>query len=517
MLTDIDKRIFSSEIGFIPRIIEDLKNAQEPDLIPKIQALWRSIDLEDYPNNPAICASRFLDDGQHGEYRVMIGLPDGSTIYEDDLIRWTVAGRGTLRHDPKFVSKILSCENDIGHYLKVIPHHCGKLSCPTCSPYEISYNSTKTAIKLMTGAKYAERNNRADRVLQHITISPPQGLYFKFLTIDGFQEMKKYAVKVASDAGIKGGLIIFHPYRQNGINDDDDIPDDYTPTASNDGNKHHARFAPHFHVLGFGWLKPASREFMESHKGWLFKAIRTGKNRIKTITDVIGVINYLMSHAGLISEDSHAKMPRMKVISWIGLCNSHVLTYICDEKIGTEQLCEECGENIVIHAVKRYNDEVELKGNLYAYQTFPIYSDSAHKDAMRAYYEENKLDPVGILQYIEKNPQMGVCYLSSRELTRRLTQPTVIYARKDNTPHVPDVFACLSIPDGIVHKREKRIMEKTIRRNGEASGNDPVPSEDLPFFLDPEDYMHSELIPSLDLAMIRFKDGDYWRTEHERT
>lgn len=514
MLTDIDKRIFSSEIGFIPKIIENLKNAQEPESIPKIQALWRAIELEDYRCNPAICASRFLDDGQHGEYRVLIGLPDGSSIYEDDIVSWTVAGRGTLRHNPKFVSKILSCENDIGHYLKVIPHHCGKLSCPACSPYEISYNSTKTAVKLMTGAKYAERNNRADRVLQHITISPPQGLYFKFLTLDGFQEMKKYAVKVASDAGIKGGLIIFHPYRQNGINDDDDIPDDYTPTASNDGNKYHARFAPHFHVLGFGWLKPASAEFMESHKGWLFKAIRTGKNRIKTITDVIGVINYLMSHAGLISDDSPAKTTRMQVINWIGLCNSHVLTYICEERIGTEQLCEECGENIVIHAVTKYNDDVELKGNLYVYQTFPIYSDSAHKDAMRAYYEENRTDPIGILQYIEKNPQMGVCYLSSRELTRRLTEPSIMYAKKDNTPHVRDVFAHLSIPKGIENKRKKRNGAREIRRNGEASANDPDGIARPPPEEDPED---SELIPFLDLAMIRFKDGRFWGTEHERT
>ena len=149
------------------------------------------------------------------------------------------------------------------------------MSCPACYYYEITYNATQQAIKLFTGSKYATISDYRNKYIQHVVASPPERLYFKFLTWEGFQEMKRYAIKVASDAGITGGLIIFHPYRQNGINDDDlsTLPDDYTPAASNDLDKHHARFAPHFHILGFGYTEKASADFMEKHKGWLYSSL----------------------------------------------------------------------------------------------------------------------------------------------------------------------------------------------------------------------------------------------------
>ena len=497
MITSLD-RIYIKQGLRTSDFIDDLNAISEHDHIPKILELWKGIEYEDYLTNPAICASRFLDDGQHspdGCFKVVIGLPDGSEIMEDDLIKWATPARGTLRHNPRFVRSVLSCEEDINDYLKTTPHHCGKLSCPECAAYEISYNATQQAIKLMSGAKYAENRNKSDRFVQHLTVSPPEALYYKFITWDGFQEMKKYAVKVATEAGIKGGMIIFHPYRQNGRNDDDILPGDYDPTATNDGDKHHARFAPHFHVLGFGWIAPASSEFVNSHKGWIYKAIRTGENRIRTLPEVVGAINYLMSHVGLISEDSPAQIPRMQTISWIGQCNSHVLTLICEIRVYEEQLCEECGHNIVVHAVNGYNEELKLQGNLYKYQKFPIYADMAHKDEMITFYEENKLDPLGILQYIEKNPEKAVCYLSSRELDRRLTVPLVIRAKKDNTLHISDVYCTATVPAGIQHKRDRRLREKIDLKI--------FKSQRQKIEHDPEEPPEALTVPLTDVAVFR--------------
>ena len=481
MISDLDK-IHNKQGLRTSSFIDDLNAISTPDPDPEILQLWRGIELPDYLTNPAICASRFLDDGQQSEdgcFEVEIGLPNGDSIRERDVIRWTTPARGTLRHNTRFVKSVLSCDEDIGHYVKTVPHHCGKLSCPACAAYEISYNATQQGIKLMSGAKYAQNDDYNDGALQHVFVSPPKSEYYNFITWDGFQEMKKYAIKVATDAGLKGGMLIFHPYRQNGINEDDDLPDDYEIDPDNDGNPHHARFAPHFHILGFGFLNPASKDFEKQHKGWIYKASQ-GKNRPRTLSDIITRINYVMSHVGIISEDSPYQPARIQTISWFGRCNSHVLTYIGEIRLYEEKLCEECGHNIVVHAVKGYNEELQFQGNLYMYQKFPIYSDSAHKDEMADFFEENKLSPMEILQYIENHPEMGVCYLKSRDLDRKLSQPTVIYAKMDDSPHVPDVYCMAYVPAGITKKRLKRAMKKI---DPEDSGGGFFPIEKI----DPED------------------------------
>lgn len=258
-------------------------------------------------------------------------------------------------------------------------------------------------------------------------------------------------------------MIIFHPFRQNGINDDDDLPEDYTPTQSNDGNKHNARFAPHFHVLGFGWVKPSSEDFVNSHKGWIYKAVRTGRRRIKSLPEVVGVVNYLMSHVGLISEDSPVKMGRKQAVNWIGLCNSRGLVKIGDIRIYVQRLCEICGADMVIHAVRGpRNNEIEFQGKSYTFQEFPIYSDSEHKGDLIEFCEENKGDPVGLLRHIEQNPELGVCYLTSRELDRRISTPTPIYAKKDGSVHIPDVYATF---------KERRHRKRVKIRRPPSSGS----------------------------------------------
>lgn len=502
MLTslDIQHRKSLNTAEFIRQLSERI----QPDEIPPIHQLWRGILLEDYLSNPAYRVSRSLDDGQQSEdgtFRVVIVLPDGSEIGEDDLIKWTVVGRGEIdkahkKGKPEF-SKVYSCEDDMEHPITMPRDHCGKLSCPKCAVYEIAYAATQQAIKLMSGAKYAELNNRADRVLQHLNVSPPEALYYNFLTIAGFKKMKEYAIKVAIDAGIKGGLIIFHPYRQNGRNDDDELPEDYNPTMANDGDKHRARFAPHFHVIGFGWVKPSSDAFTASHKGWIYKALRTGDNRLRTITDVIGVINYVMSHAGIFADDSPAKINRFMTITTIGLCNSANLRNIGEIRVYVQELCKVCGGSIVAHAVRRGGEDIELKGHLYKMQKFPIYADAEHAERMNELFEEYMGTPIELLQIIERNPQLGVCYMTSRQLDRKLTAPTAIYAEIDNSLHIPDVYATAHIPE---HVRKKRAQRHAKKIDPEQTPDEPVI---LRYDLDPEETPPDEPIPAMDYGVFR--------------
>ena len=490
--------------------IRQLSERIQPEIIRPNFQLWRFMELEDYLSNPAYRVSRLLEDVQHSDgdgFEVRITLPDGREISENEFIKWTVVGRGEInpihkKYGSEF-TRIESCERDLNHPIVMPRNHCGKLTCPNCCQYEIQYAAIEQAIKILTGAKYAELNNRSDRILQHIEVSPPENMFYMFLTIEGFLKMRAYATKVATDAGIKGGLIIFHPYRQNGRNDNDELPEDYNPVMANDGDKHHARFYPHFHVIGFGWLNPSSQAFIQSHKGWLYSALRTGENRLKSITDVITVIEYVMSHAGAFADDSPAKINRYATGTWIGLCNSYHLSHIGDIRVYVQKLCEECGSPIVAHAVLR--DEkgdttgLEFRGELYSMVKFPIYSDSENRDRMFEIFEEYRGVPVELLQIIENNPHLGVCYMTSRQLDRKLTQPTPIYAKIDNSVHIPDVYADAFIPRWLLRKRAKRKLSKIDSE--ELEGYPPVQH----FVYDPEETPPEEAPPSMDVAIFRIK------------
>ena len=175
------------------------------------------------------------------------------------------------------------------------------------------------------------------------------------------------------------------------------------------------------------------------------------------------------------------------------------MSLICEIRVYEEQLCEECGHNIVVHAVSGYNEDIKLQGDLYKYQKFPVYADSAHKAEMIAFYEENRIDPLGILQYIEQNPEKAVCYLSSRELTRRLTQPLVIRAKKDDSLHVVDVYCTATVPAGIQHKRDKRHREKMDPKLFKAS----YPKLEYDPDDDHNDSPEAFSIPPRDMAIFR--------------
>ena len=503
MLNDIDHAHNKRGLR-TAEFIEDLRSLSKPFEIPKIFELWEGIEFEDYRSNPAICGSRSLGDGQtttDGTYGIVYSLPDGSEIGEDDIIDWITPGHGRNCGKSVRAHTIESCEHDIGHYVQIEPDHCGSLSCPNCAPYLVQYNSIEQAQKILSGAKFAQNSNHADGIIQSVVISPPEELYYKFLTPSGCEEMSKYADKIASEIGLKGGLRVLHVYRQNGVNDDDELPEDYTPTATNDGNKHSARFSPHFHYVGFGWITPSSADFVRSHKGWMYKALRTGHKRLKSFPDVVAVVNYLMSHVGLYSEASVQKYGRKQSINWVGLCNSRNMANIGEIRLHTQRLCEVCGADLILHNVRGpRNNEIEYKGKSYKSQRYQIYSDSKHKEELAAYCTDNNADPVQILRFIEKHPEMGVCYLTSRDLDRRLSTPTPIYAKSDGSVHIPDVYATYC-----TNSRRKRVK---LRANFSGSFSGPrLVSRPDP---DPENY--PDTIPYIDFTLP--PDVDSFLTEH---
>jgi len=111
----------------------------------------------------------------------------------------------------------------------------------------------------------------------HVIISPSWN--DKFMRFD---LLKEKARKLMEQAGIEGGLMIYHPF---GLNKD-----------SGQWVKR-----PHFHVVGFGWVIDTKK--IQNSDGWVIKN--------KGIRDNLhSTIYYQLSHAG-VSKEVHA-------ITWFG-------------------------------------------------------------------------------------------------------------------------------------------------------------------------------------------------------
>jgi hypothetical protein len=87
--------------------------------------------------------------------------------------------------------------------------------------------------------------------------------------------------KIAKKCGVYAGVAIYHPYRETEVKS--------------------WEFSPHFHVIGFGWVRFVAALY--DKYGWIIKNLGLRKT-------VHGTILYQLSHAG-VHEEHH-------VLTWFG-------------------------------------------------------------------------------------------------------------------------------------------------------------------------------------------------------
>lgn len=113
------------------------------------------------------------------------------------------------------------------------------------------------------------------------------------------EEMKKHLYQKMKDVGVVGGCTVFHPAR-----------------FETDGT---IKEAPHFHVLGFGWVTNIGREYKKD--GWIVKNLgvrseikhKVVNGRSKRYVDAgesFATAQYELGHCGL--------KPRRTSVTWFG-------------------------------------------------------------------------------------------------------------------------------------------------------------------------------------------------------
>jgi hypothetical protein len=170
-------------------------------------------------------------------------------------------------------------ESSVGKiYVEFYHRSCYRASCPTCYENWAGLEASKIEHRLKHFWKYGK--------VIHVAISPTE----KDVLNSPFEKLREKACRIAKSRGIKGGSMIWHPWREN---------DDGT-----------WRFSPHFHVLGFGWVQEVAEGFKKD--GWLVKKIPDGKKE----RSVFQTAMYQLSHCGI---DAHGKK---RPVTWFGVCST---------------------------------------------------------------------------------------------------------------------------------------------------------------------------------------------------
>jgi len=197
-----------------------------------------------------------------------------------------------------FSGKIISCPNDLHHYIRYRKFSCHRPDCPVCYVDWVK-RAAKSATERLSNANILyHKSGKNLGPIKHIILSPPQDQALNLIqTKEGSLKLRKFAHKILQAHGFLGGCIILHPFRTlirfNGKWINEETANTYQRKAIKNLQDPPIKWVwgPHFHILGWGHLTK-SDDFYDQTDGWVYKNLGPRKS-------VFATISYLLTHAGL--------------------------------------------------------------------------------------------------------------------------------------------------------------------------------------------------------------------------
>lgn len=227
------------------------------------------------------------------------------------------------------------------HDRYIATHSCHNSNCPVCYESWASRQAADASDKLIQAMGLYRGEGFVLGKIKHVVFSPPQELAKELhRTMGGAKTLRTMAKAKIRQAGMRGGTVIYHPFRQNDPREDN-FRQDLKPYVWYE--------SPHFHVIGVGWLKKAN-EFYES-TGWIYKNI----GRRETIK---GTIKYTLTHCGIVTG--------MQAITYFGLFSNGKIVVDSIQKVTEPIKCQACNEALHLYGMKAGtgdNDGYEIDWN----------------------------------------------------------------------------------------------------------------------------------------------------------
>lgn len=219
-------------------------------------------------------------------------------VGQDPTAGWQLPGQGIAYWNcGQFTVK--GCLEHNPGYFKKFKRNCGRASCPICYRSWL-VKATDKVVKRIEAGKPGGRSRKPI----HVTASPPVNVRALLLTKKGYLKHRRLAITLLKEAGLFGGVLIYHPYRET------DLKKWY--------------FSPHFHAICYGWVKAVDVFY---RTGWVIKNHLVRR-------DIGATAFYQLSHAGV--KSGH------HVVSWWGSCSWRQLKRLPPERAEPET-CPICG------------------------------------------------------------------------------------------------------------------------------------------------------------------------------
>lgn len=230
---------------------------------------------------------------------------------------WKLPGTG-IKNETCGLWKTVGCDNVFGHpenkkFVKHSKISCFRAKCEYCWLEKwLSRESSRATqrienyIDVFKHLQFARSSHLQRKYLKpiHVIVSPSWN--DKFIPFD---KLKEKVRKLINQAGIEGGLMIYHPF-------------------SLDSKTRQWVVRPHFHIVGFGWVVDTKK--IADSDGWVIKN--------KGLRDSLhSTIYYQLSHTG-VSEDVHS-------ITWFGSLGyrAKYSSYFKVEDDDEHGFCDFCG------------------------------------------------------------------------------------------------------------------------------------------------------------------------------
>lgn len=245
------------------------------------------------------------------------------------LLGWSLPGHGEPYHDCG-ETLVFGCLDVEAHsqacldkdvigkvFLDLRKRACLRAICPIC--YE------KWAGKEAHKIEYRLSQWRSSGKAIHLMISVPRNLWHIPL-----EDLRPKIYKVARRVGFFGGSCIVHPFRQR-CDYCGSPKDTFTESCLNCGHSHFKWvFSPHFHLIGFGWIRGNRVKEQYEKSGWITK-------NLGIRSSVFSTAHYQLSHCG-IKEGKHS-------VTWFGRLAYNKLKVV--PEIVEKRTCPLCGADLV--------------------------------------------------------------------------------------------------------------------------------------------------------------------------
>ncbi len=228
------------------------------------------------------------------------------------VLHWSLPGHGQAHADCGTV-RWRGCRRHDKAYVKLCRRSCGRPECPVCYEKWASREAHRATARL---AEYRGRHRKPI----HVVVSPDKSLV-DALT---YPKLRRAAYRALKAAGIVGGLLIYHPWRED---------------EDGKGKKNgHWRYSPHFHSVCYGWIPPDAYQ----RTGWVVKNLGIRNS-------VYSTVMYQLSHAGVSMEQRGGILPvgqsmRFQTVVWFGACSYNKLKVPRAER--RFEFCPVCGDTV---------------------------------------------------------------------------------------------------------------------------------------------------------------------------